>query len=259
MRLKVMTLNIWGYNGDWGRRRKLIVELLRREQPDVVGLQEVCDWRQFNDDGDHQLHQLARLAGYPFTHFQPAYRRPDKSLGQGILSHYPIVAIARLPFPRDLTDPKDTEDRVAVWAQVAMPDGIVEIAVTHLSLSLTARERSVRRLVDWLWRQSDAPKILMGDLNDAPHSPTLRFLLAEATPPFADAWALAHPDEHGFTFPSHAPQHRIDYVLFTPPDAFVVDDIRLVGDTPDADGIYPSDHLGIVATLQVEARRANGR
>jgi beta-glucosidase len=175
------------------------------------------------------------------------------------LSHHPIVAIARLPFPRDLTDPKDTEDRVAVWAQVAMSDSIVEIAVTHLSLSLTARERSVRRLVDWLWRQSDAPKILMGDLNDAPHSPTLRFLLAEATPPFADAWALAHPDEHGFTFPSHAPQHRIDYVLFTPPDAFVVDDIRLVGDTPDADGIYPSDHLGIVATLQVEARRANGR
>ena len=253
MRLKMMTLNVWGYNGDWERRRGVIGELLQREQPDVVGLQEVCDWRRFNAEGDHQLHQLARLAGYPFSHFQPAYRRPDKMLGQGILSHHPLVAVACLPFPQDPNDPKDTEDRVAVWTQVAMPDGIVEIAVTHLSLSPMARERSVRRLVDWLWRRSDAPKILMGDLNDAPNSPTLRFLLCEATPPLADAWALAHPDEHGFTFPSHAPQHRIDYVLFAPPDAFVVDDIQLVGDTHDANGTYPSDHLGIVAVLRIIA------
>lgn len=251
MRLKVMTLNIWGYNGNWERRRGLIVELLQREQPDVVGLQEVCDWRRFNAEGDHQLHQLARLASYPFAHFQPAYRRPDKMLGQGILSHHPFVAVACLPFPQDPNDPKDTEDRVAVWTQVAMPDGVVEIAVTHLSLSPMVRGRSARRLVDWLWRQSDAPKILIGDLNDVPNSPTLRFLLCEATPPFADAWALAHPDEHGFTFPSHAPQHRIDYVLFTPPDAFTVDDIRLIGDTPDANQTYPSDHLGIIASLRL--------
>jgi hypothetical protein len=39
-------------------------------------------------------------------------------------------------------------------------------------------------------------------------------------------------------------------VLFSPPDAFVVEEVRLVGDVPDAGGIYPSDHLGLVATLK---------
>jgi hypothetical protein len=33
-----------------------------------------------------------------------------------------------------------------------------------------------------------------------------------------------------------------------------VDDIRLVGNIPDADGIYLSDHLGIVVTLRVASK-----
>lgn len=250
MHVKVMTLNIWGFNGNWERRRELIADLLCCERPDVVGLQEVCDWRQFNEEGNHQATQLMRLTGYPFVHFQPAYRRPDKIQGQGVLSLHPIVAVDRLPFPRDPTDPQDTEDRVAVWTRIALWDGGVEFCVTHLSLSRAARERSVRQLAEWLRQRSDAPKILVGDLNDTPNSPPLQFLLSEAVPPFADAWQISRGDDAGFTFPSHEPRERIDYVLFTPPDAFIVEDIRLVGTTPDADGIYPSDHLGIVAILR---------
>ncbi|GBC98355.1 hypothetical protein HRbin17_00864 [bacterium HR17] len=257
MQVKVMTLNIWGYNGDWERRKRLIAELLRREQPDIVGLQEACDWREFNPPGDHQAVQLARIAGYPFVHFQPAYRRPDKMLGQAVLSQHPIVAAARLPFPRDPSDPRDTEDRVAVWVQVELPDGLVEFCVTHLSLSRVARERSVAQLIQWLWQRSDRPKILVGDFNDTPDAPPLR-LLRGARPPFADAWQLGRGDADGFTFPSHAPQHRIDYVLLAPSDAFTVDEIRLVGDAPDADGTYPSDHLGIVAVLRLNGPKRHG-
>ncbi|MFA0742564.1 MAG: hypothetical protein DFNUSKGM_002689, partial [Candidatus Fervidibacter sacchari] len=36
----------------------------------------------------------------------------------------------------------------------------------------------------------------------------------------------------------------------SPLDAFVVEDVRLVGDVPDSSGVYPSDHLGLVATLK---------
>ncbi|MFN4180095.1 MAG: hypothetical protein ACK4I8_07255, partial [Armatimonadota bacterium] len=79
------------------------------------------------------------------------------------------------------------------------------------------------------------------------------FLLREANPPFADSWQIVNGAEGGFTFPSHSPKHRIDYVLFSPPDAFDVEEIRTVGDVPDSCGIYPSDHLGLLAVLRLKS------
>ncbi|MEZ8220688.1 Metal-dependent hydrolase, endonuclease/exonuclease/phosphatase family [Candidatus Fervidibacteria bacterium JGI MDM2 JNZ-1-D12] len=250
-----MTLNIWGLSGNWERRCQLIVKLLRHEQPDIVGLQEVCHLQGSSLIGESQAVVLARMAGYPFWHFVPAHRSETKTIGQAVLSHYPITAVDILPFPRDPTDPKDAEDRVAVWVRVALGRGI-EFCVTHLSLSRKARERSVRQLVSWLWRISNAPKILVGDLNDEPNSPPLQFLLREANPPFADAWQIVNGSEGGFTFPSHAPKHRIDYVLFSPPNAFEVEEVRTVGDVPDSCGVYPSDHLGLVAVFKLSEGRA---
>lgn len=249
--MKVLTLNIWGLSGNWERRCQLIAKLLKQEQPDVVGLQEVCYFRKSSLVGENQAMVLARLAYFPFWHFVPAHRNLSKTIGQAILSRHPITAVDILPFPRDASDPKDTEDRLAVWVRVALGKGL-EFCVTHLSLSRKARKRSVLKLVEWLWGISNASKILVGDLNDEPNSPPLRFLLRETNPPFADAWQVAKGEEAGFTFPSSAPKHRIDYVLFSPPDAFTVEEIRVIGDVPDSSGTYPSDHLGLVAVLRLE-------
>lgn len=248
-----MTLNIWGASGNWEQRCQLIVKLLKQEQPDIVGLQEVCHLRGSGLIGENQAVILARMAGYPFWHFVPAHRSQAKTIGQAILSHYPITAVDILPFPRDPTDPKDTEDRVAVWVRIALGQG-VEFCVTHLSLSKKARERSVRQLASWLRQISDAPKILVGDLNDEPNSTTLQFLLRETKPPFADAWQIVSGSTGGFTFPSHSPRHRIDYILFSPPDAFEVEEVRIVGNVPNPRGVYPSDHLGLVAVLKFPGR-----
>jgi Metal-dependent hydrolase len=156
----------------------LIAKLLKQEQPDIVGLQEVCYLRGSGLVGENQAVILARIASYPFWHFVPAHRSETKTIGQAVLSRCPITAVDILPFPSDPSDPKDTEDRVALWVRVALGRGI-EFCVTHLSLSRKARERSVRELVAWLWRISDAPKILVGDLNDEPNSPPIQFLLGD--------------------------------------------------------------------------------
>ncbi len=248
MLVRVMTLNIAGLQGNWERRRQLIAQVLRQERPDIVGLQEVCYLPMMQAVGQNQAVELARMAGFPFWHFVPADRRPHRTIGQAVLSRYPIMAVDFLPFPRDPSDSKDTEDRVAMWVRIGM-GRCVEVCVTHLSLSPKARIRSVQQLAEWLKRFGNTPKILMGDLNDHPQSPPLQFLLRETQPPFSDAWQLAKGS--GATFPIHAPRHRIDYILFMPPDAFLVEDIRLVGDVHTVDGLYPSDHLGIVATLKL--------
>ncbi len=249
MRVKVMTINIWGLARNWEQRCQLIAKLLKREQPDIVGLQEVCQLQGLGLIGGNQAAGLAWMRNYPFWHFVPAHRSQTKTIGQAVLSYHPITAVDILPFP---SDPEDAQGRVAVWVRVALGRG-VEFCVTHLSLSRQARERSVRQLANWLWQVSNAPKILVGDFNDEPNSPPLQFLLKEANPPFADAWQIANGEEGGFTFPSHEPKRRIDYVLFSPPNAFEVEEIRTVGDVPDLNGVYPSDHLGLVASLKLLA------
>ena len=43
--LKVLTYNIWNYNGDWAQRLQMICGLVKKEEPHVIGWQEVlpCD------------------------------------------------------------------------------------------------------------------------------------------------------------------------------------------------------------------------
>src|SRR3546814_20646628 len=40
--ITLVTLNLWHDKGDWPKRQRLIVELLRELRPDVIVLQEEC-------------------------------------------------------------------------------------------------------------------------------------------------------------------------------------------------------------------------
>ncbi|MDW8122106.1 MAG: endonuclease/exonuclease/phosphatase family protein [Armatimonadota bacterium] len=244
-----MTYNIWGYYGDWDRRKDLIIDLLTTEQPDIVGLQEVLDQPPFNRPGEHQGIFLARAAAYPYVAFQIAHRTPQKIQGNAVLSRIPFEGTEALYFYKDETDPKDTEDRVALLVSFTSPAGEWDLVVTHLSLSRPARVRSVERLAQWLIERH-RPFIVMGDLNDTPESAPLRYLLREGPIKMVDGWAVIHPKQTGFTFPSHQPQMRIDYALFYPADRFIVQDAYLKGDQASHDGLYPSDHLAIIIVVE---------
>ena len=108
---------------------------------------------------------------------------------------------------------------------------------------------------------TDLPVIFAGDFNSCAtppcldQTPTYGSLIATG---LVDAWTLAGSGA-GFTCcqagnllnPESALNERIDFVLFRGP--FTVADADLVGDmladrTPS--GLWPSDHAGVVATLQ---------
>jgi endonuclease/exonuclease/phosphatase family metal-dependent hydrolase len=102
------------------------------------------------------------------------------------------------------------------------------------------------------------PLIVLGDLNAAPDSATVRRLTAPPDPAISggrlrDAWPLANPDDPGATMPSHAPVSRIEYILIGDGPTFA--SAARIGATPDADGFYASDHLGVAATLRLGAGR----
>jgi endonuclease/exonuclease/phosphatase family metal-dependent hydrolase len=99
------------------------------------------------------------------------------------------------------------------------------------------------------------PVVVVGDFNAQPHAVGM-------PAPYVDAWTAAGNDpEGGFTCgqgavldnPESRLGERIDYVFVR--DAEVLD-CRVVGDQPGdrsrPDGLWPSDHAGVVARLQFE-------
>ena len=102
--------------------------------------------------------------------------------------------------------------------------------------------------------------VLVGDLNTGPDQTELQdrltFDLLKAAG-LADTWASVNPGDRGYTS-SYGPrleepalEHRIDHVMTLGPIRAIAS--KVTGTNPDdktPSGLWPSDHAGVVATLQ---------
>jgi endonuclease/exonuclease/phosphatase family metal-dependent hydrolase len=128
-------------------------------------------------------------------------------------------------------------------ALIAGVDDVTVISV-HLGLERGERERHVELLLELL-RRIEAPVVIGGDLNAHPED-TVPALISAS---FPDVWIRAgdrngedRGRDRGWTFPSHEPRARIDY-LFTSPAAQPLR-VRTAGGRV-------SDHLMVIADLRL--------
>lgn len=107
--------------------------------------------------------------------------------------------------------------------------------------------------------QSKLPVILAGDLNSdasglgiGPDQTPTAAMIVEAG--YSDVWRTLHPLELGLTWPLYLediyagpsdPVERIDLIFARSLELL---DVALVGDNPP----FPSDHVGVVTTLQIQ-------
>lgn len=105
------------------------------------------------------------------------------------------------------------------------------------------------------------PTILAGDLNSDAHDPSFANgpafgMLVNAG--FADIWSELHPADAGLTWPNFpedekyptvTPFQRIDLIL-TRGNGVAAEAEQLVGTVP-MDGVWASDHAGVVGTLKL--------
>jgi len=108
---------------------------------------------------------------------------------------------------------------------------------------------------------TDSPTILAGDLNSDANAPSFKNgpafgILINGG--FTDIWSALHPSDAGLTWPYFAedtantdavPFQRIDLIL-TRGNGVEAQSEQLIGATP-IDGIWASDHAGVVATLKL--------
>lgn len=260
--LRVLTLNIWNLSGHWRSRRGAIVAVLRRWEPDVVCLQEVVA----NERGNQAEWLASELGAWSVAYAGEPLAAGAAQFGNAVLSRWPIETSSSTQLPY-VADEREVQ-RVVVHART----GGVDVFSTHLAWQLhdaALRERQVQALVRFVFDRTDpaAPigPVTAGDFNAEPDSDAVRYLsglasLDGASTYLQDAWRLAGDGGPGITWSNrnpHAaldqePDRRVDYVFsgfHGPSSGGRPVECRVVADEA-VDGVWPSDHFGVLAVLQ---------
>jgi len=255
MTIRLLDLNIWNFNDPWPTRRDLIVELIRETGADLVALQEI-QYLSWLEDASHQAAQIhVCLPDFEMIWHPAHYYLDEQWEGLAILSRYPIVDQRFRQLTRRSQPPTRPWMRGVLGALVRSPDGPFWLFDTHRSGNRTYATLEVFSFV--LETAAGKPFALTGDFNVTPDSDDIRFLTGRIEIEglrgnLIDAWNVTHPGESGETVQSWEikPGRRIDYVLVTP--GVGVRDMYLTGDRPNAEGVYPTDHLGLLADLDIQ-------
>src|SRR5438876_723330 len=225
---RVMTYNIHqGFNAGQIPSLDSLVDVISRESPDVLVLQEVVRGWMIDEQHD-ALSVLSERLGLPYV-FGPNI---GDLYGNALLSRFPMTDVKRIHFA--VQPSLKHQPRGAIGVRI----GDVLIVTTHLddvSDSGSIRQEQVRTIL----REWDGEKvaIVAGDMNAEPGEPEMG-LFTEAG--YGD---LAEPA--GATTTMDDPPKRIDYIW----------GIGVIGSSPHTVmALGASDHRAVVVNVTKQAR-----
>ena len=235
-RIRVMTYNIHHGEGADGKiDTTRIAELIRKENVDIVGLQEID--RGVARSARRDL--IAELASETGMHFcfgkNIVYQGGD--YGNAVLSRFPIVSQSNTHFR--MLHPH--EQRGIQELMLDVHGTKLLLMNTHIDYRPEDQERriNVKEMRRLIARQDKLPIILTGDFNSTPESE----VCAEIREFMNDTWA-AVGQGNGFSLSSTQPEKRIDYIWFSKND-------RVVPQKVWVPQTRASDHLPVVAEFIV--------
>lgn len=247
--MKIATFNIrcdFGQDGanNFCFRKPLILEKLRREQPDVVCFQEVLPhvavWLK-EALWDYYVIGCGRSETLEDEQMAVAYRKDRLNLIQMEtfwLSETPCTPGSR--YPKQSACPRTGTE--AVFEELASKRvfRLVNIHLDHEQAE--AREQGLRQVLQKIERPPlfpDAPAVIVGDMNAEPDSPEMAAL---RNCPFVNVTEGIGATYHGYG--KDAPC-AIDYILAK---GFACRKVEKW--TEQRDGVYLSDHYPVCAVLE---------
>lgn len=232
--LRVMTYNIHvGVGMDKKLDLQRIADVINRERPDLVGLQEV-DRGVKRTDGKDEIAELAAMTRMEYA-FAPNLDYQGGKYGVAILSRFPIKNTVHRMFENK----RETERRGMLLVEVEVDRRRVTFVTTHLDYQfedgrLFETEQLMKHLGD-----VKGPLIVVADLNDVPTGSAYQLMRTK----FDDAWVVSRAAGDGFSYPADKPAKRIDHIFTSKgvraKKAWVVETLA-------------SDHVPVVAEVELE-------
>ncbi len=241
--LKIASLNLYHDKDDWPRRRVQIVEEFKREQPDVIALQEVIQ----REGLVNQAEWLAGQLGYAWHFVSTDPPCKPMRYGNAILTRHPILLRGEQRL-RPLDD-----SRTVGLLRIDLDGRALNVYVTHLHWTEQGgamRTQQVADLVPYIAATSEGiPSLVAGDFNSLADSPELAALRED----FIDAYGSQHSDADPVSSSTlnlkyFAPK-RIDHIFYQR-GGFTPVSSQIIFNQADADGTWASDHHGVLATLR---------
>jgi endonuclease/exonuclease/phosphatase family metal-dependent hydrolase len=261
--IKVLTINVLSDLSLWEERRWLLVDGLSALKPDLIALQEV---RIPENNAQWLAHELE----IQHMHLTPKSGRAGMKEGIAILSN--------LPFENQASLDLETQHRVAQCVRVSIGGKPLYLANGHFFWQpgeSPGRQRQIDHLLGWLSGiTEDLPVIICGDFNGTPETPAIQKMRQH----LVSAYAAVHDEDPEYTTPTPLPRSKwkllltllnflryirlrdidlhwrgtLDYIFVN--QHLKVIDCRVVLNqpAPGNPNLYPSDHFGLLATLEIE-------
>ena len=241
--LRVMTYNIHvGVGMDKKLDLQRIADVINKEKPDLVGLQEVDRGVQRTQ----RIDEIAELSKLTRMEYAFAFNLPYQGgqYGVAILSRFPIRATEH----RLYKNLREAERRGFIRAEVKIAGRVVNFVTTHLDYQHDdGRLFEAQQMLAFL-SNVKGPLIVVGDFNDIPTGQTSRLMREK----FDDSWVRqsyrewldGSHREHGFSYPADKPTKRIDYIFTRRSDEIRTKRVWVVN-------TLASDHVPVVADLEI--------
>lgn len=219
-----MEIKIGSYNichcGDYTNRKdtdpvwvqtinvQAMADAIARLNFDIIGLNEVY-FKSVKEEGVEQAKKLAELAGYKYYANAEGATDGRTTIGNAILSKYPIVKVEKIMIP---TIPENErveegwyEERVLLVADIEIEGKVRKIIATHFGCIKKERELIVKKICEII--DNEEVFVVMGDFNALPH--------AQEIQPLYDRMICAADEKNNtdFTFASYNPYMCIDYIF----------------------------------------------
>ena len=248
MILRIATLNLEQNHKCWQARRELIIQQLDELKPAILALNEIHLPEQ---TGRWLQRSAADRLNMSYALLQQSKVGEDShTQAEGLLTRYPVIETANLDYR--------SHNCVALVVRFEIDGRILDVYVTHLiaaRVADAARQYQAQQLLEWLQTRRDADfSVVCGDFNAAPDQQSIQLMSAVLRPTQTQPTAFTPLQEPGGS-PTHPEWERfdrcIDYIWVTESIAVRASGLCFNQPAPDNPTLWPSDHVGVWADLEL--------
>ncbi len=248
MRFRVVTFNLEQDHKRWPARLPLISAEIAALNPDVIAFNEVSVPLQ---TAKLLRDTAATTLGVPYNLVQQTRVNGLATVeAEALLTRFPVTETGNLDY--------QTRDIVALVARILVGDTPVDVYVTHLYMSRgdnSLRLFQVQQILAWIDTRTDASaSIVCGDFNATLDAPSAALMATRFRPTQTAATAFTPlADSEGAVSHPYWPRmdRCIDYIWVSSNIGVTASKVRFNRASPDDPSLWPSDHCGVWADLEI--------